>query len=108
MTSGVSAVPKAGIYQFFFVGKGVGIDKGIHSAGFAAVHLTVNGSRVAVASSRVSDATKGSLTISLHATISLEEGYTISIENYTSSVLHDDHTFNTPFSGSLLEENVIL
>jgi len=90
----------------FFVGKSAGRDKGIPSTGFAATHLTLNDDRIAVASSRVSNATDGYLTISLHSTLNLKEGDKIILTNYPSSVLHDDHTFNTHFSGSLLEENL--
>ena len=71
LNSGVFIAPKAGIYEFSFIGKGTGSVAGtnLKYTGHAALFLNLNNALIGVTSSVVHDATRAYLTIYLHATL---------------------------------------
>jgi len=82
---------------------------GINYTGIGSVNLNLNGVKIGVASSSIQHAKNGYLTISLQATLKLVVGDKVHLTlGGFSQLLYDDVTFNTHFSGSLLEENLNL
>ncbi len=112
LTSGIFTTPNEGIYSFVFMAKANGGGSnaaGINYTGIGSVNLNLNGVKIGVASSSIQHAKNGYLTISLQATLKLVVGDKVHLTlGGFSQLLYDDLTFNTHFSGSLLEENLNL
>jgi len=105
LASGVFTAPKAGTYAFFFKGKGSGIGSGF--AGYGAVFLQRNGMDIAEGYSRINGATGGYSTLSVHATLKLNKGDTITIR-YTEGIIFSNGSFDIHYTGSLLEEDLVI
>jgi len=103
--SGVFAAPKSGTYAFSF--KGLGSGTGSSYAGWASTFLQKNNVDVAEGYSNTLGATSGYPTFSVHATLKLNKGDTISIRLGAGTV-HSYTSSHTQFTGSLLEEDLVI
>jgi len=105
LASGVFTAPKAGTYAFFFKGKGSGVKSGY--AGWGVVNLEKNGVFIAQGYSRINGATGGFSTHSVHATLKLNKGDTITIRHVEGTIFSDG-SFDVHYTGSLLEEELVI
>jgi len=106
LASGVFAAPKAGTYTFSFIG--TGYESGSGFAGRGYVFLQRNGADVVVGASIVYGATSNSQgTLSVHGTLKLNKGDTITI-SLGGGMIHSDSRSWTQFTGSLLEEDLVI
>jgi len=107
INSGVFTAPKAGIYAFTFKGNGSGTGSGF--AGYGWVHLQRNGANVAIGYSRngITPTSGTYSTLSVHATLKLSKGDTITIR-HVEGVMHSNGNSYTQFTGSLLEEDLVI
>jgi len=110
--SGVFTVPKTGIYAFSFKGSGNGSING-YTQGYAQVSMQRNGANVAYGDTHVDTKSSGVLntstvvTVSIHTTLKLNKGDQITIV-FTTGGVYDDSTYKTHFTGSLLEEELVI
>jgi len=111
--SGVFTAPKAGIYAFTFKGSGRGSLSGINHQGFSQVYLQRNGASVAAGDTHVDTNSSGVLggstvlTVLIHATLKLNKADQIAIVLSYGGV-YDDSRYITHFTGSLLEEELVV
>jgi len=105
---GVFTAPKAGIYAFSFKGMGYCSSKSFF-AGYGSVVLQRNGANVARGYSEFGCAVTSSThsTISVHGTLKLDVGDTVSIYHITGTIFSNVN-IHTQFTGSLLEENLVI
>jgi len=106
LTSGVFTTPKAGTYEFFFKGDGFGTSSSY--AGFGSVFLQRNGIEIAQGFSRINGATSGHSALSVHGTLKLNKGDTITIYHDAGTIFSDDIHFDIHYTGSLLEEDLVI
>jgi len=105
LANGVFTAPKAGTYAFSF--KGMGSATGSGYAGFGTTFLQKNNVDVAEGYSQTPGATSGYPTFSVHATLKLNKGDTISIR-LGAGAMYGYLTSHTQFTGSLLEEDLVI
>jgi len=104
--SGVFTAPKAGIYAFSFVGDGYGSGSG--HAGYGWVYLQRNGVNVAIGYSLISGAARNTYSaFSIHATMKLDKGDTITISHFEGIIFSNGNS-HIQFTGSLLEEDLVI
>jgi len=104
--SGVFTAPKPGTYAFSF--KGIGYGTGPNYAGYGWVYLQRNGAHVAIGYSDIYGALKKTYaTLSVHATLRLDKGDTITIRHDAGTIFSNDNS-HTLFTGSLLEEDLVI
>jgi len=114
MTSGVFTAPKAGTYTFSFktlayYGRHE-IDSQNDYSGMGWLYLQRNGVDVAVGHSYIGGpdptySTKATLTV--HGTLKLNQGDTVNIRFYAGGTFSNKDS-NTLFTGSLLEEDLVI
>jgi len=105
LATGVFTAPKAGTYAFSF--KGLGSGTGSSYAGWASTFLQKNNVNVAEGYSQTPGATSGYPTFSVHATLILNKGDTISIR-LGAGAMNGWPSSHTQFIGSLLEEDLVI
>jgi len=106
LASGVFTAPKAGIYAFSFTG--LGHKSGSDYAGWGYVYLQRNDEIVAMGDSYLKGATENTKsTVSVHGTLKLYKGDTITIRNNAGTIFSDEHS-QIKFTGSLLEEELVI
>jgi len=104
--SGVFTVPKAGIYTFSFQGTADGVST--DSTGLCKMSLQRNGTNVVMGDTHVSSSSGGSLTVSVHAALKLNAGDQITIVLAVGRVFGTTSYYTTQFTGSLLEEELVI
>jgi len=104
--SGVFTVPKAGTYTYSFQGTANGVVTG-DATGYCRVSLRRNGESVAIGDTHVSSSSAGALTVSVHATLKLNARDQITIV-LTDGQVYDSTSYSTQFTGSLLEEELVI
>jgi len=106
LASGVFTAPKAGIYAFSF--KGMGFETTSTYSGRGGVLLQRNGADVAIGYSAIKGATPDTwATLSVHGTLKLNKGDTITIRHRDGMIVSSD-SIHTQFTGSLLEEELVI
>jgi len=107
--SGVFTAPKAGIYAFSFKGSGNGKNESPYFRGYAQVSLERNGANVAYGDTHINDGTitDALVTVSIQATLKLNKGDQITIV-FTKGGVYDDYRYGTHFTGSLVEEELVI
>jgi len=106
LASGVFTAPKAGTYAFSFKGLASGTFSTTY--GWANIFIQKNNVDFAQGYSAINGATSNTYpTFSVHATVKLNKGDTISIR-LDSGTVYSYPTSQTEFTGSLIEEDLVI